>query len=417
MRNTAIYVRQSVDKKDSISIENQISICQYELKGTAAEVYIDKGFSGKSTDRPQFRKLVHDIEARKITRVVVYKLDRISRSILDFANMMEMFSEYNVEFVSSTEKFDTTTPMGRAMLNICIVFAQLERETIQQRVADSYQSCIRRGMRVGGCTPRGYKLESFSVGDITTKRLVADPKIAKQINLIFELYAEPDASLRSIVRYFSENKLLLAGKPLFAPTLSKMLRNPTYVQADQDVYEFFKNTGIQVEGDAADFSGLSGCMFYRTPDGIRVLIPSPHVGIIPSELWLTVQRKLWANPSYPPTGAKAKTWLAGQVKCGLCGYSLIDLQNHKFRYMRCRNQMESKHCNGCGTVRTHELEQMIHKRILEQLEKLGLLSNFKGVASKRSWNKMSLDQKHYVIDILITQIRATGERVEIEWRH
>ena len=76
--------------------------------------------------------LVRDIKRGLIAKVVVYKLDRISRSILDFANMMELFQQYNVEFVSSTEKFDTSTPMGRAMLNICIVFAQLERETIQK---------------------------------------------------------------------------------------------------------------------------------------------------------------------------------------------------------------------------------------------------------------------------------------------
>ena len=83
----------------------------------------DKGFSGKNTDRPRFQELMADIKRGLIRRVVVYKLDRISRSILDFATMMELFQQYNVEFVSSTEKFDTSTPMGRAMLNICIVFA------------------------------------------------------------------------------------------------------------------------------------------------------------------------------------------------------------------------------------------------------------------------------------------------------
>jgi len=129
-RIDAIYARQSVDKKDSISIESQIEFCRHELKGGTAKEYQDKGFSGKNTDRPQFQQLVKDIESGLIARVVVYKLDRISRSILDFAKMMDMFQKYNVEFISSTEKFDTSTPMGRAMLNICIVFAQLERETI-----------------------------------------------------------------------------------------------------------------------------------------------------------------------------------------------------------------------------------------------------------------------------------------------
>ena len=122
IREDCIYARQSVDRKDSISIESQIDFCKYELKGGSCRVFKDKGYSGKNTDRPEFQKLLGEIRKGKVRRVVVYKLDRISRSILDFANMMELFQEYDVEFVSSTEKFDTSTPMGRAMLNICIVF-------------------------------------------------------------------------------------------------------------------------------------------------------------------------------------------------------------------------------------------------------------------------------------------------------
>ena len=129
IREDCIYARQSVDRKDSISIESQIDFCKYELKGGSCKVFKDKGYSGKNTDRPEFQKLLGEIRKGRVRRVIVYKLDRISRSILDFANMMELFQEYDVEFVSSTEKFDTSTPMGRAMLNICIVFAQLERET------------------------------------------------------------------------------------------------------------------------------------------------------------------------------------------------------------------------------------------------------------------------------------------------
>ena len=143
-RINAVYGRQSVDRKDSISIESQIEFCEYELKGESYKAYTDKGYSGKNTDRPKFQQLMADIQKGLIKKVVVYKLDRISRSILDFATMMEEFQKYNVEFVSSTEKFDTSTPMGRAMLNICIVFAQLERETIQKRVTDAYYSrCLK----------------------------------------------------------------------------------------------------------------------------------------------------------------------------------------------------------------------------------------------------------------------------------
>ena len=118
IREDCIYARQSVDRKDSISIESQIDFCKYELKGGSCKVFKDKGYSGKNTDRPEFQKLLGEIRKGRVRRVIVYKLDRISRSILDFANMMELFQEYDVEFVSSTEKFDTSTPMGRAMLNI-----------------------------------------------------------------------------------------------------------------------------------------------------------------------------------------------------------------------------------------------------------------------------------------------------------
>ena len=236
-RIDAIYARQSVDKKDSISIESQIEFCKYELKGGNCKEYTDKGYSGKNTDRPKFQELVRDIKRGLIAKVVVYKLDRISRSILDFANMMELFQQYNVEFVSSTEKFDTSTPMGRAMLNICIVFAQLERETIQKRVTDAYYSRSQRGFKMGGKAPYGFHTEPIKMDGINTKKLVVNPDEAANIRLMFEMYAQPTTSYGDITRYFAEQGILFHGKELIRPTLAQMLRNPVYVQADLDVYE------------------------------------------------------------------------------------------------------------------------------------------------------------------------------------
>ena len=143
-RIDAIYGRQSIDKKDSISIESQFEFCRYELKGGEAKEYKDKGYSGKNIERPDFQRLLKDIRAGLIRRVIVYKLDRISRSIVDFAKLMELFKQYNVEFVSCTEKFDTSTPMGRAMLNICIVFAQLEREKRRREVEQQLFDVFRK---------------------------------------------------------------------------------------------------------------------------------------------------------------------------------------------------------------------------------------------------------------------------------
>ena len=119
-RIDAIYARQSVDKKDSISIESQIEFCKYELKGGNCKEYTDKGYSGKNTDRPKFQELVRDIKRGLIAKVVVYKLDRISRSILDFANMMELFQQYNAEYLYRVRTVgtgnDTEAGNGRLLL-------------------------------------------------------------------------------------------------------------------------------------------------------------------------------------------------------------------------------------------------------------------------------------------------------------
>lgn len=201
----AIYARQSVEKADSISIESQLEICRYELRGECCRQYADKGYSGKNTYRPGFRALLEDIKRGRIEKVIVYKLDRISRSILDFAEMMELFQKCGVEFVSATEKFDTSTPMGRAMLNICIVFAQLERETIQKRVSDAYSVRSRRGFYMGGVIPYGYRLEKTYMGGIHTSMYMAVPEEIEQIRLIFDMYSDPDTSLGDVLRYLLDN--------------------------------------------------------------------------------------------------------------------------------------------------------------------------------------------------------------------
>ena len=158
--------------------------------------------------------MMADIHRGLIKRVVVYKLDRISRSILDFATMMETFQEYNVEFVSSTEKFDTSTPMGRAMLNICIVFAQLERETIQKRVTDAYYSRCQHGFHMSGAAPYGFQLEPTTIEGIRTKMMKPDPETADIAKLMFEMYSQPATSFGDIARYFADEGILIYGKEM-----------------------------------------------------------------------------------------------------------------------------------------------------------------------------------------------------------
>ena len=169
-----IYARQSVDKEDSISIESQIELCLREVGNNQHKVFRDKGYSGKNTERPDFQEMMAEVRAGGVGRIIVYRLDRISRSVLDFANVISELQKYGVEFVSITERFDTSTPIGKAMLMIVMVFAQLERETIQQRVIDAYRSRSRKGFYMGGRVPYGYELENIVMDGIKTCRGPAD---------------------------------------------------------------------------------------------------------------------------------------------------------------------------------------------------------------------------------------------------
>ena len=497
-RIDAIYARQSVDKKDSISIESQIEFCKYELKGGNCKEYTDKGYSGKNTDRPKFQELVRDIKRGLIAKVIVYKLDRISRSILDFANMMELFQQYDVEFVSSTEKFDTSTPMGRAMLNICIVFAQLERETIQKRVTDAYYSRSQRGFKMGGKAPYGFHTEPIKMDGINTKKLVVNPDEAANIRLIFEMYAQPTTSYGDITRYFAEQGILFYGKELIRPTLAQMLRNPVYVQADLDVYEFFKSQGTVIVNDAADFTGTNGCYLYQGRDvkedkdrclKDQILVIAPHEALISSDTWLKCRKKLMANTTFQQGRKPKNTWLAGKIKCGHCGYALKATHvPNSTGYFRCTKRTENKGCPGCGKIRKEEFEQFIFSAMQEkfkdfqilhgreekvnpkltayqvelaqveaEIEKLldtltGANATLLAYANKKieeldtrrqtiskaiaelsvetispqqikklsyyldNWDSIDFDDKRKAADGLISTIKATSDRVQIEWK-
>lgn len=381
----AIYARQSVDRADSISVESQIEFCRYELKGEPYKVYADRGYSGKNTDRPAFGEMMRDMESGAIQRVVVYKLDRISRSILDFSRMMERFEANRVEFVSTTEKFDTSTPMGRAMLNICIVFAQLERETIQKRVADAYYSRSRKSLYMGGRVPYGFRLSPTTVDGVKTSMYTVNEEEAKQVRLIYELYARPECSCGDIARCLQANGMLKNGKPWVRTRLAEILRNPVYVRADLDVYRFYRDRGTAIVNDPGDFIGTNGCYHYKgrnsahaPPEG-DYLVLAPHEGIIPADLWLKCRAKC-AEGQQGRQRQKAKnTWLAGKIKCGVCGYALVDKHYSASgsHYLQCSGKMNSGDCEGGGTIYTDEIEEIVGDEMRQKLAQLGALSKCK----------------------------------------
>src|ERR1700728_4418706 len=188
----AIYTRVSTDHgldQEFNSLDAQYDAASAYIKSQAhagwtliRSRYDDGGYSGGSTDRPDLQRLLDDIRARKLDVIVVYKVDRLTRSLADFAKMVELFDAQAVSFVSVTQQFNTTTSMGRLSLNVLLSFAQFEREFTGERIRDKIAASKRKGMWMGGVPPLGY--------DVRERRLVINSAEASTVRSIYERYLE-----------------------------------------------------------------------------------------------------------------------------------------------------------------------------------------------------------------------------------
>jgi site-specific DNA recombinase len=237
----AIYTRKSTDEgldKEFNSLEAQREASEAYIKSQVHEGwqlipthYNDGGYSGGTMERPALKQLLADIKAGKIDVVVVYKVDRISRSLHDFAQIVAIFDAQNVSFVSITQQFNTTTSMGRLTLNILLSFAQFEREVIGERVRDKVAASKQKGMWMGGFPPLGY--------DVDNRKLVINQQEVPLVRRIFEGYLEEKSGLRLAKtlneagyrnkRWVNRNGKERGGDPFCNQALYKILRNPTYI--------------------------------------------------------------------------------------------------------------------------------------------------------------------------------------------
>ena len=201
---------------------------------------------------------------------------------------------------------------------------------------------------------------------------------------------QPTTSYGDITRYFAEQGILFHGKELIRPTLAQMLRNPVYVQADLDVYEFFKSQGTVIVNDVADFTGMNGCYLYQGRDvkaskkndlKDQMLVLAPHEGIVPSDTWLTCRKKLMNNMKIQSARKATHTWLAGKIKCGNCGYALMSIYNPSGKqYLRCTKRLDNKSCPGCGEIITSELEAVVYQQMVKKLASYKTLTGKKKAA-------------------------------------
>jgi site-specific DNA recombinase len=237
----AIYTRVSTDyglERDFNSLDAQHDAAQAYIRSQAHDGwtqirtrYDDGGFSGGSTDRPALQRLLSDIRDGKIDVVVVYKVDRLTRSLADFAKLVELFDSHRVSFVSVTQHFNTTTSMGRLTLNVLLSFAQFEREVTSERIRDKIAASKRKGLWVGGMVPLGYESRD--------RKIVVQEEEAERVRAIFRRYLDlgsiglllPDLRKRRIVtkvRRLSTGKIR-GGIPFTRGPLAYLLRNRFYI--------------------------------------------------------------------------------------------------------------------------------------------------------------------------------------------
>ena len=210
----AIYTRKSSEEgleQSFNSLDAQREACQAFIASQRHEGwralpanYDDGGYSGATLDRPALKRLLEDVEANKVDTIVVYKVDRLTRCLTDFAKIVEALDARGVSFVSVTQQFNTTTSMGRLTLNILLSFAQFEREVTGERIRDKIAASKRKGMWMGGTVPLGY--------DLRERKLVVNPNEAKLVVRLFHLYLElgfTSGRFTTGVRTIAENTLLL----------------------------------------------------------------------------------------------------------------------------------------------------------------------------------------------------------------
>lgn len=393
LRKYIIYSRKSKFTGKGESVENQIEICKayikskFDINVKDEDIIIkqDEGFSGKNVKRPQFQEMMALVKEKQVKMIVVYKLDRLSRNVLDFCEMYNELEQYDTKFASVSESFDTTTSMGRAMLMITMTFAQLERETIAERIRDNMMELAKTGRWLGGNTPMGFDSEKMEKLNINGKkvslfRLSPIDDELEIIKLIYDKYLELK-SLTTLETFLLNNNLKTRRECDFARWgLKKILTNPVYAIADIDMFNYFKDNDMDIFNEENEWDGTYGVMSYnktsKTKTGstkvkdkeLWINAIGKHKGIIKGKDWVEVQTLLTSNQNKAyRKPVKNNSILAGILRCEHCGNLMrpklkdTSLPNgdRKFNYI-CDLKMRSrgKQCN-CPNVNGNEADKLV----------------------------------------------------------
>ena len=352
----AIYTRKSVYRENSESIETQIELCKnyFRKEENEYEVFIDEGFSGGNTKRPSFLNMMSLIKLGKFDVVAIYKVDRISRNIIDFFKIYEELEKYNVKLVSITENFDTTTPIGKMMMIMLSAFADMERENIRQRVKDNMMSLAKKGCFTGGFVPFGCDVEKKD-GKSYLKIIDTDT-----IQLMFNKYLELQ-SLYSTQKYLLDNNIKTVTG---ITSLRDVLRNPVYCKSSVEATTYIKKNFIEVVGK----ENGKGYMTYGKSAGNPTLIVGKHEACIDSDLFLKVNMIIDKNKNDTSKRKSKVYWLSGVLHCPYCGGKYIIANSNTNTYYACANRV-NRAVGGVGI--DHTKKKCINNKYINavQLEK------------------------------------------------
>jgi len=376
------------------------------------ERYDDGGFTGGNIERPALQRLLADIAAGAIDCVVVYKVDRLSRSLLDFTRIMETFERHGVSFVSVTQAFNTRDSMGRLMLNVLLSFAQFEREIIGERIRDKIAAARRRGKWAGGKPVLGYDVDRTG----PSPRLTVNAEEASRVRMIFELYIEKGSLLPVVQELNSRgwsNKAWTAkdgtphgGRPFDRPSLHQLLRNPIYMGRSVHKGEQF---------------------------------PGEHEALVTDALFAKVQRQLHANgrAGGTPQQGGAGAMLRGRLRCRACDCAMVHVlsgrKTKRYRYYVCSKAMRIGRANcPAPSLPAPEIERVVLEQLGTALRQPELVSaTFAAVRDRDRaisatavadsiadfeglWAALSPHEQARVLDLAIDRVEYDGADSSIE---
>ena len=422
----ALYARKSVERENSISCETQIEYCRAMLKPDERKEkiyeFVDNGFSGATLERDAFREMLELIKRGKISKVIVYRIDRISRSLSDFVSVMDQFKKFNVSFVSTQESFDTSTSYGEMITKLLMVFAEFERNSIIERVAHAYQARSDQGIFMGGRCPYGFAFKDTVIHGIQTKMLTPNSAEISHVCRIFENYAVPNVTLRRLQDDLIQNRLLPAEGSWTTAKLSAIIRNPIYVKADNSIYEYFRRKNVKIVSDVSEFDGTRGIQIYGKTkhdseaedwSDMKIVVMS-HEGVIDADLWLSCQKKVEKNKKIGNSISNETSWLGGKIACAKCGKTMTVTKSGRrkdgsqTRYFSCTGK-QRRICDGTKvTLYADSLEDMVYDLISEKFRAMktctGKAQNENTGKINALKNKLSEIQssQHKLVDLMMS---------------